>query len=376
MTSANIDRKEKLNTERVLMFSQRNVFPDSIRRNLFREFEDVVGQIDAVELLAPKPKRLYDLRFAMAKQFAWHFPVALNPGIAKIKLKKDYDLFVAACTDPTVLLNVNAVQHWKDHCKTSICLLDELWIKQIPLYKHFFKILSQFDYVMFLYSQSVKAVNEIIGDKCFFLAPAIDVIRFCPYPDPPRRVIDVYSYGRKSKVTHEKLLRMVKERNIFYLYDTIDGSQAISYTDHRDLLANMAKRSRYFIVNPGLIDQPIRRGNQIEFGYRFAEGAASGAIMIGESPNNDAFNKHFDWPDAVVELPFDSESIDIVMDELDKQPDRKQKIRKNNVVQSLRRHDWVYRWEEILKIAKLKPMPQLVDRKSRLENLARTVEEG
>ena len=40
-------------------------------------------------------------------------------------------------------------------------------------------------------------------------------------------------------------------------------------------------------------------------GNRFFEGAASGAIMVGERPNNEEFERLFNWPEAVTQLPYD-----------------------------------------------------------------------
>ena len=51
--------------------------------------------------------------------------------------------------------------------------------------------------------------------------------------------------------------------------------------------------------------------------------------MIGETPRNDQFAKVFDWTDAVVHLPFGSDQIDVIINELDKQPDRQEKIRRD-----------------------------------------------
>lgn len=76
----------------------------------------------------------------------------------------------------------------------------------------------------------------------------------------------------------------------------------------------------------------------------------------------------------VVHLPFGSDKIDTIINELDMQPERQEKIRRNNVVQSLLHHDWVYRWETVLKIAGLEPMPELLERKKRLRDLSNIVE--
>jgi hypothetical protein len=206
--------------------------------------------------------------------------------------------------------------------------------------------------------------------KCVFIPPGVDAIRFCPYPNPPRRAVDVYSIGRRSQATHEKLLRMAAEEDLFYLHDSIAGGQAIHSAQHRALFANVAKRSRYFLVNPGYIDRPDIRGDQIEIGNRYFEGAASGTIMLGERPKTETFKQLFDWPDAVVDLPYNSTQIDEVISDMDRQPERMDSIRRTNVTQALLRHDWAYRWEAILQAIGVAPMPGLSLRKERLQQLA------
>ena len=360
---------------RVLIFSQRNIFARDLYRCPHNEFEDIICQIDSAEILAPQGDQ-FSRRHGFARAVAFHAPIALNPGIEKIRLEKHYDLFLAICGAPGDLLMVNAVSNWRDVCKTSICLIDEIWLTEMDGYRHFLSLLTKFDVVMLYYSQSVKALGERTGRKCIFLPPGVDALLFCPYPRPPKRVVDVYSIGRRSETTHQKLLRMVNESSLFYLYDTIAGNRAVNSREHRALLANVAKRSRYYVVNPGLIDRPDKRGNQIEIGSRYFEGAASGSIMIGETPNNEEFKKLFGWADAVAHVPYDSTNIDTVINELDEQPERQERIRRTNVVEALTRHDWVYRWEAALKAVGLEPMPGLLQRKERLKNLANAVLKG
>ena len=298
----------------------------------------------------------------------------LVPGIEKIQIEKNYDLFFDVAQFTKDLIHLESVKGWKDHCKISICWLNELWKSEIYKDRYFLKILSKFDYVIVHSSQSLEAIQEIIQKKCFYLPYGINAIFFCPYPDPLSRVVDVYSIGRRSNETHKTLLKMANNKQIFYIYDTIIGCEVNNPDEHRQLFANTAKRSRYFIVNPGRITRPDITQGQSEFGNRFFEGAASGTIMIGETPKNEEFANVFDWPDAIIHLPFGSSDIDNVIKALDKQPERKEKIRKNNIVQSLRRHDWVYRWESVLKIADLTPLPQLGERKQCLRELSNTVE--
>ena len=202
-----------------------------------------------------------------------------------------------------------------------------------------------------------------------YLPPGVDTIRFCPYPNAPKRVVDVYSIGRRSEITHRALRKMAAEGGVFYIYDSIAADQVLNATEHRTLFANVAKRSRYFMVNPGLIDRRDIRGDQIEIGNRYFEAAAAGTIMLGERPDNSEFERLFGWPDPMIHLPYDCAEIGEVISALDREPEKQERMRRTNLEQALMRHDWVYRWETILKSAGLEPLPQLNQRKEQLRML-------
>jgi hypothetical protein len=356
---------------RVLIFSLRNIFGKALFRCPHFEFEDLICEIDSAELLAPKVDPS-SRRSSFATQLAYYAPVAFNPGIQTVPAKRHYDVLFTICGYPQDLIMFNAVSNLRDICRKSVCLLDELWINDIAKHRHFLCILAKFDVVMLYYSQTVKPLSEIIGRRCVFLPPGVDSVLFCPNPDPPQRVIDVYSIGRRSEITHQRLLEMVRESDLFYLHDSIGGSQAIDSKEHRALFANVAKRSRYFIVNPGKIGE-AGIGQQIETGNRYFEGAASGAIMVGERPNNEVFEGLFDWPEAVTRLPYGSRDIDVVIKDLDGDPERQDRLRRTGVVQALMRHDWVYRWEAILNAVGLEMTQGMLERKDRLRKLAEDV---
>ena len=372
-TATNSHVEEQSERPRTLIFSQRNLSQILPFRCAHFEFEDVISQIDSAEMLAPRldPSTR---RHMLAKQFAYHTPLVLNPGIERTPIRAGYDLFMAICGDPTDLLRVNAIGDWRSSCKKAVCLIDEVWVTEIERYRNFLRMLGKFDVVVLYYSQSVKPVNELIGEtKCIFLPPGVDTLRFCPYVNPPKRTVDVYSIGRRSAITHRAFMRMAAEDSLFYLHDSIFADHVLDPTEHRILFANVSKRSRYFIVNPGLIDRPDIRGTQIEIGNRYFEAAASGSILLGERPLNSEFDKFFDWPDALIDLPYDSPDVDKILKELDKQPERQNAMRQMNMQQALLRHDWVYRWEAILKVAGVAPLPQLEARKEHLRSLAERV---
>lgn len=362
-----------LTRPRICLFSQRHL-QRLVSRCAEYEFEDLICEVDDAELLTPEPYRWFRFGQKVVNQLARHLSVAsVNPGIRKLQLNSNYDLFFAICQFPSDLLSLNAIDGWKQRCRTSVCWLAEIWACEVRKLKGHLKMLSQFDYVVIPSMGSVQPVKDVIGERCVYVTAGIDTIRFCPYPNPPDRSIDVYSMGRKSPITHQALLKMAEQRKIFYVYDTFENMKTLLPRDHRILVANIAKRSRYFIANAPKIDRQFETNGQGEISYRFFEGAASGTVMIGDFIENEAFRKYFDWPDAVIHMPFDTPDIAGILAELDSQPERLAEIRKNNIVQSLLRHDWVYRWKTILDMVGLEPRPALVAREKRLKKLAEDI---
>lgn len=369
--------KGSANKARILMFAQRNLYEQVHYRCYLAEFEDIISQIDSVNMLSPAPNKWFKYGTRLAQRLAVDHAIAFNPGIPKIKVTEDYELFFAFCQFPRDLLHIESIEGWKDRCKVSVCWLSEIWISQFQKYRYYLKnILSKFDYVILHWSGSVAPMNEFIGPKAVYLPLGIDAILFCPFPKEPQRFIDVYSIGRRAEETHRTLIEMFEKEEIMYVYDSILGQNIIDTTQHRLLFANLAKRSKYFIVNPGKVDVFEETRGQSEVGNRYFEGAAAGAIMIGEHPKNEKFEEIFYWPDAVIHLPFGSTKIREIIYDLSAQPNRLEEIRKKNMLESLARHDWVYRWETILEIAGLKPLPVLFERKRQLERLATIVENG
>jgi len=336
------------------------------------EFEDIISEVDSVEMLAPRLD-LSRRRYMIAKQIGYHAPFFLNPGMEKVSVSDTYDLFFTICGCPVDLIRVAALGDWRAKCRKAICLIDELWVKEIADCGYYLNILDKFDLVMLYYSQTVEPLSRRLKTKCAFLPPGVDGVRFCPYPNPPRRSIDVYSIGRRSEKTHRNLLKMTGAKGIFYLHDSIAADQVLNAKEHRTLFSNIAKRSKYFIVNPGLIDRPDVRGNQMEIGNRYFEGAAAGTIMLGERPDNPIFEKLFDWPDAVTHLPYNCEEVDDIISAIESDPQKQDRIRRRNMTEALMRHDWVYRWEAILRAADLEPTAAMEERKETLADLAHLI---
>lgn len=357
---------------RVLMFSQRGL-DGLLSRCVSYEFEDVIRAIDDVTLVAPGRPPLFKWWNRLSHRLAMRLPMTLNPGLDRTAVDKDYDLFLAVVGFPRDLSTLQSMPGWRRRSRCAICVIEELWPGQLRHFRGYAKVLEQFDHVLLYCNCAVNALRNMTGTDCRYNPPGVDAIRFCPYPDPAPRSVYVYSIGRRSPIIHEDLLRHCGRENLFYVHDTINVREAKQTDDplsHRNLVANTTKRSRYFVANVGKIDSRHETGGHQEFGPRFFEGAAAGAVMFGEPPDSDLFRSLFDWPDSVLPAPYDSTSTPAMLADLDAQPERVSRIRRDNVVNSLLRHDWLYRWRTILDLAGLNPKPAFHQRESRLQQLA------
>jgi hypothetical protein len=368
-------RKTSRETPRICMPSGRNFSRETFLCGHY-EAQDILADVDDVDLVCPETGRGHNFR---KRWQAWRMyrdisgrGVFANPGLKTSKLNCEYDLFLARCQTERELPHINAIEVWKDHCKKSVCWIDELWAATIPKAKHWLHAFRQFDHIFTGCLGTVGPLSEAIDRPVHWLPGAADTLRFTPYPDAPARAIDIYSIGRRREGIHQQLLQAARRREIFYIYDTFQGSLANVYDhrEHRDYFANVAKRSRYFMVAPGKVDSFGENQGQSEVGHRYCEGAAAGAVLLGQAPHGEAFQQMFPWQDAVIPVESDGSDIMDVVAELASDPERVSAASRRNAVGALLHHDWVYRWKEILKVAGLEPSPRMCARERRLQELA------
>jgi hypothetical protein len=200
-------------------------------------------------------------------------------------------------------------------------------------------------------------------------------MRFTPFADSPRRVIDFLSIGGRSEAVHESLLRFAAGRGLFYVHDTVPSAlmKPMNATQHRELLANCAKRSRFFLVNHAKFGSPEKDG-QSEVGARYFEGAAAGTVLLGRAPDVHTFREDFPWPDAVINVNDDGTDVEAVLDGFAGTGKDLERIGVRNAVHALRRHDWGHRWTVVLQQAGMTPRPALTARLLALEGLAANAE--
>jgi hypothetical protein len=287
--------------------------------------------------------------------------MALTPRPEGRRLARVYDLFFPAFNHPFELFALSAVPGWRARCRVAACFVCEAWADDLPEY--LLELLSDFDHVFVGVQHPVAELARIVGKPCTYLPIGVDVLRFAPAPPPPARCIDVTYVGRQSAVTHAALTRLSRRQRFFYYHDTVLASgddcrqrtfRVRSVEEHRMLLASLLQRTRYYVANRARVNEP-EHGSREEISSRFYEGIAAGAVVVGEPPRSVEFRRQFDWPDAVVPLPFDSPDVGDVLAHLDADPGRVDRISRENVRQAARRHDWLHRLTTVFDAAGIAP---------------------
>jgi hypothetical protein len=352
------------------------------------ELEDVVASVtgaDRVEIddyeAIEWSRRLYKLgRKALRSRAVAR---ALVPRLPVPRLQREYELFFPVFNHPFELFSLAAVPDWRSRCKRAVCLISEIWIQELPEY--LIELLADFDHLFVAVQHPASEVGRIVGKPCTYLPLAADVVRFCPHPSPAPRSIDVCNVGRRSAVTHAALLALARERRMFYYHDTIRASgprgKQLTFhvgnaAEHRQFLASVLRRSRYYLAYRSRVNEPEQTEGREEISGRFYEGAAAGAVLLGEPPRSGEFERQFDWADAVVRLPFDAPEVGEFLSALDGDPERLERIRRTNAQQAALRHDWLYRLETVFASIGQPPTDAMRDRRERLDELARMAIEG
>ena len=356
---------------RTLVATYRHALPMVSRCATF-EFEDVISEVDAVDWIDVNVKP-WSRRIARLETMA---PPLFAPfSTAHLPNHRKYDLLFVSVHGAKDLCRMQPLSRFLASARTTACHVDEIWAHDIGRRIPELAQLRRFDMLFTACLGGVEALHEATGRPCYYLPPSVDALRFCPFPANHPRIIDVYLMGRHRRELHQALREATATGGRIYLFDTALWTTVYDATEHRLQLAAIAQRTKYFVVDVAKADRPGDTGPQQEIGTRYFEGAAAGSVLIGVVPRSAAFGKLFGWPDSVVPMESNPTGVTALLAELDADPDRVARIGRENAAQSLRLHDGVHRWEQILRAAGLAPLPALAARKKRLEERANSIED-
>jgi hypothetical protein len=128
-------------------------------------------------------------------------------------------------------------------------------------------------------------------------------------PGAGERDVFVYWMGRRSEPLHRALLRYCAERGLAYRYTREEGG-AISDLGQSGAIAG---RSRYFVVTPPDLDNPVRTGGFSPLVMRYLEGLSAGSRLLGVLPRSGDYDMVLPR-DAMLEVAPDGSDLAAKLD--------------------------------------------------------------
>ena len=365
---------------RVLIWSLRNI-QNFVYNACLYEFEDIIAKADDADIIAPPAYKtlsrvLNKIAVVTTQNVKGLSLASVNPYGRSIDLWYEYEIYFVILDFPWYTGSINLLKNWRRRCRFAVCYIIETWTTDASRLSNFMPFFNQFDLICVGTFNILPTISEMAECPCMFLAPGIDTLKFYPNLEADDRAIDVCNVGRRSDVTHQALTSLAEQESFFYYHELTSGSvkRLSNHSTHRTMAANLLKNSRYFITNHAKANLPGLITSDSEIGYRFFEGAAAGTVMIGDPPKGEHFKRYFAWEDAVIPIRFNEPDIADIIKDLDAQPEYLRQIRTNNVINSLRMHDWVYRWEQVLEKLGLPATKEMAVRQTRLRALASELE--
>ena len=342
------------------------------------EFEDLLTDCESTRLFVPQGEDSFVFNTARKIYRTAKYVGLSDKSAAKyapfneeLFLDQEYDLLFAVLDNPWQMHLLESIKGWREKCHKKACFIAEMWEPDLDNWRLAKEPWEDFDHIFLGVTRCIEGLRKQIKPPITYIPPAVDTLRFSGYPNPPQRFINVSYVGRRAPAIHDALVNRATQDNFFYYYDTVRGKLEIGNPkEHRLLLAGLFQRTRYNITNYAKFNEAAETGGTQEIGYRFFEGAAAGTVMVGMPPSGDAFPRYFDWEDAMIKVDLSGTDVVEAIAELDAQPERLERISRTNVANCLLKHDWAYRWRDMLEALDLEPSIKMTNREKRLQEIA------
>jgi len=360
--------------ESVLLLSVRNFRHQAANGSLY-EFEDLItGLCDSILCSPENEKSGSRKRYRSARYLG--FGHSLADSLASMghlnELEVDHDLIMLVLDNPWQMHLLNQVRGWREHPAKKICYISECWPGQLSQWRLMKEPFSNFDHIFLGTASSVPVLANLIDIPCSYLPCGVNTSTFSDMRKVAGRLIDVSYIGRREQALHGELKRFTETEGLFYLFDSA-RAQRLEVDDpveHRRMYASMLKRTQISMALPAKSNAVDVTGGFEEIATRFFEFMAAGVIVVGRPPDSDAFRQLFDWQDAVISVGHNYSSSPSVIRELLNDHEKARDISKRNIINSLKKNDWVYRFIDVVEAIGFQPNRRM---RARVEELAQQI---
>jgi len=292
-----------------------------------------------------------------------------------LPVEQDLDLLFFMPAAPYDLLALDGYRDWRQRTGYAVCFLQELWISEMDhQLRDLRRILNQFDHVVSGFYHTAEALSERLDTRVDYMPHSVDAELFNPFNGArlKPRSIDACAVGGMDTGAHDALWSWAERTGHHYSFTTTGGAPlSVSPKVHHHYLSQTLQRSKYFFTFLAKRWATGQRNAQEEFGSRYFEGAAAGAVQLGDIvSSNPGFVASLDWDGAVVAADYFSTDLPELITHLESNGQWIETVRRANVANCLTRHDHLHRWAGMLEAAGLTETPGVVARRSRLQEQA------
>jgi hypothetical protein len=363
---------QRAESPRVLIPSLRRVRHHPVFSAVY-ECEDVIASVSDADVAAMQFRnsttaRLSPLTEKVVRRLGRR-PIGF-PYYEPVELEHDYDVlfeFVVGLPEIEVL---DGLRDWRRRCATAVLFIWELWPASLEEFRAFYRSLDRFDHIYVGTQMVAEQLSARLGREVRWLAPGTDVLRFRPRP-PDQRTIDILSLGRRSDTQHQAASQLRDELGWHYVYDTASGMSIEDHVEHRTLVAENLSHAKFFLSNRGKFNDTSESAGVHDFGNRFFDGTAGGAVIVGEFAHTTGFDSCFDWGDIGIDLPAADPTLAKVLASRAHDTDWLAEVSIRNASETARRHDWAHRWASVLDDIGVAHGPVLTSRLEQLDARSR-----
>lgn len=332
---------DNLRRLRVLIPTNRDVYR-LLSYGMVMDFEDGVAELTDADIVpVPLPSRR--ARLAAAHQGRWLSRVDAP--------RRAYDVCLFVAMDPQWVPSLLQVRDLRHIARKVVVYVIDSWLAYLPSLKRHQRAWAEVDHVFISFNHALEAYRDALPCQVDHLPQGIGDRWFSPHHTS--RPLDVVSIGRRLPSVHKELVRLAREEDLFYFYQTARSPMAIDLLENQQLLGRLLQSSMVHVNWAMETTDPERAERGAPIVARFFESAACAGVVVGSKPRNPTFDGLFPYDGFVREIPVTAPEAagEVIAAALADTAGRAERVALAQ--DTLARHTWKARWRQMVEVAEL-----------------------
>lgn len=333
--------RDDLRRLRVLIPTNRDVYR-LLSYGMVIDFEDGVAELTDADLVpVPLPSRR--ARLAAARAGKWLTRVDAP--------RRAYDVCLFVAMEPQWVPSLLQVRDLRRIARKVVVYVIDSWLAHLPSLRRNQRVWAEVDHLFISFDHALEAYRDALPCQVDHLPQGISDRWFSPHRTS--RPLDVVSIGRRLSSVHKQLVRLARDEDLFYFYQTAHAPLAINLLENQQLLGRLLQSSKVHMNWAMESTHPERAEDGGPIVARFFESAACAGVVVGSKPRNAAFDRLFPYEGFVREIPATAPDAthEILSAALADTSGRSERL--SLAHDTLSRHTWKARWRRMAEMSNL-----------------------